>query len=217
MPTPVLFQDSGIDPFAINLELALSTDKEVMVYVHGTKVDFSNAVALTEVGHFSGRAFVGVAFAWPSHQNILSYLAGIDVRRALKSSSALQRTIKLLALHTDAERIHLLAYSAGGKIASKALHELGHTYADLDPQQRKEKLRIGSVVFAAADVDVDLFLEPIPAISELADQVVITVTDDDNALRAARTLFTGRFLSGGIARRGTDRRRVHCSGAPIKY
>jgi esterase/lipase superfamily enzyme len=74
---------------AINKELDKAVDKEIMVYVHGTKVDFANATILTaEVGHFAGRDFVGLAFAWPSHQNILYYLTGIDVRRALNSSSS---------------------------------------------------------------------------------------------------------------------------------
>ena len=100
---------------AINAELAQAVDKEVMVYVHGTKVDFANSVSLTaEVDHFAGRDFVGVAFAWPSHQNILSYLLGVDVRRALGSSVALRRLLVLLAEHTDAEHINVLSYSAGG-------------------------------------------------------------------------------------------------------
>jgi esterase/lipase superfamily enzyme len=62
---------------SINTELAQAVDKVIMVYVHGTKVDFANSIILTaEVDHFAGRDFVGVAFAWPSHQNILSYLLG---------------------------------------------------------------------------------------------------------------------------------------------
>jgi esterase/lipase superfamily enzyme len=65
-----LSQQKFID--AINKELDKAVDKEIMVYVHGTKVDFANAAILTaEVDHFAGRDFVGLAFAWPSHQNIL--------------------------------------------------------------------------------------------------------------------------------------------------
>ncbi len=68
---------------AINLELDKAQDKEIIVYVHGTKVDFANACELiAEVDHFAGRDFVGLAFSWPSHQNIASYLLGIDVDRA---------------------------------------------------------------------------------------------------------------------------------------
>ena len=76
---------------AINAELAIAVDKEIMVYVHGTKVDFTNATILTaEIDHFAGRDFVGLAYAWPSHQNILAYLTGADVSRALNSSRHLK-------------------------------------------------------------------------------------------------------------------------------
>ncbi|MCK5487568.1 MAG: alpha/beta hydrolase, partial [Desulfobacterales bacterium] len=178
-------------------ELAEAVDKEIIVYVHGTKVDFANSTILTaEIDYFAGRDFVGLAFAWPSHQNILFYLSGIDVRRALNSSAALQSLLVLLSEHTTAEHINILAYSAGGKVASKALYEMRQTFSDLDSSELRGKFRLGSMVFAAADVSVDVFLERIPAISELANQVVVTVTDDDNALKAAKLLMGGAFRAG---------------------
>jgi len=182
---------------AINTELDHAIDKEIMVYVHGTNVDFANAAILTaEVDHFAGRDFVGLAFAWPSHQNILYYLAGIDVRRALNSSSALKSVLFLLAEHTTAEHINILSYSAGGKVASKALFEMRHNFPELDPDELRDKFRIASVVFAAADVSIDVFFNRLPSISELVDQVVITVTDDDNALKAADKFMGGTFRVG---------------------
>jgi esterase/lipase superfamily enzyme len=51
-------------------------------------------------------------------------------------------------------------------------------------------------MFAAADVPINIFLERITAISSLADQVVITVTDDDNALIAARKYMGGAVRAG---------------------
>jgi len=184
---------------SINLELAEAIDKEIMIYVHGTKVDFANAVMLTaEIDHFTGRDFVTIAFAWPSHQNIFSYLTGTDVSRALDSSSALQYLLTLLSEYTIAEYINVLAYSAGGKVTSKALSELHQIYPELSLKKLKEKFRLGSVVFAAADVEVDVFLDRMTNISALADQVVITVTDNDNALKAAK-----RFM-GGMSRAGAS-------------
>lgn len=182
---------------AINRALDKATDKEIMVYVHGTKVDFANAAILTaEVVHFSGRDFVGLAFSWPSHQNILYYLAGVDVRRALNSSSALTSVLVFLSEHTKAEHINILAYSAGGKVVSKALNEMRHRFSALKPAELREKFRIASVVFAAADVSIDTFFDRLPSISELADQVVITVTDDDNALKAAERFMGGKIRVG---------------------
>jgi len=189
----------GLQAFVdlINEEISTAIDKEIMVYVHGTKVDFANSAILTaEIDHFAGRDFVGVAFAWPSHQNIAAYLTGIDVKRALASSAALQRLLVLLAKHTDAEHINILSYSAGAKVTSKALFELRQTYSGLSPDQLKEKFRLGAVVFAAADVSVDVFLARMPSISNLTNQVAITVTDNDNALLAAKR-FMGDAVRAG--------------------
>lgn len=181
----------------INADLAVAVDKEMMVYVHGTKVDFDNAVILaSEIDHFAGRDFASLAFAWPSHQNILSYLFRVDVHRAINSGKPLQELLLLLSEHTNAEHINILCYSAGGRVTSRALFEIRQRFSGADPKTLKEKLRLGAVVFAAADVEVDKFLERLPAISELSEQVVITISDDDNALKAARRFMGGRPRAG---------------------
>lgn len=184
---------------AINRELDRSQVREIMVYVHGTKVDFANAAILTaEVDHFAGRDFVGVAFAWPSHQNIFYYLAGVDVHRAVGSSDALQELLLLLAHHSKAERINLIAYSAGGKVATLALDGLRQKHPELSPARLRRKLRISSVVFAAIDVELHKLLDRLAGISEIAGQVVITVTDDDNALKAGKRFMGGEVRAGMV-------------------
>lgn len=178
---------------AINLELAKARDKEIIIYVHGAKVDFANACELTgEIVHFAGRDFIGLAYSWPSHQNILSYLLGTDVQRARESQAALASLIELLARHTAAERINLIAYSAGARVASLALHTLQQRHTTLTTAQLKERYRLGAVVFAAGDVPEELFEERLPAISQIAEQVLITISDRDEALQYAK-----RFMAGG--------------------
>jgi esterase/lipase superfamily enzyme len=177
---------------AINLALDKARDKEIIIYVHGAKVDFANACELTgELVHFAGRDFVGLAFDWPSHQNIASYLLGIDVNRARDSSQALAQLIELLARHTAAERINLIAYSAGGRVASLALQTFQNRHPDLNTAQLQARYRIGAVVFAAADVPEEVFEGRLPAISRVAEQVMITVSDQDEALDYAQRLMPG--------------------------
>ena len=181
----------------INAELEHHPQKEVMLYIHGTKTPFDLAVAMAgEIDHFAGKDFVGVVFAWPAHHNILYYVSRYDVRRAQHSGEALRDLIRLLAEETVAERINLLCWSAGGRVVSTALHDLRERHPELDGQALKERYRIGSVVFAAADVEIDRFLKRLPAASEIAQEVVITVTDDDVALKA------GKKFMGGPARMG---------------
>ncbi|HSC69162.1 MAG TPA: alpha/beta hydrolase [Cellvibrio sp.] len=175
----------------INTELADALDKEIMLYVHGTKAAFTNAAFIAaEMDHFSGRDFVSIFFSWPSHQNIFSYLVGTDVHRAKDASQSLSMFIEFLATHTTAKRINILSYSAGARTTSKAIYEMAQT------THARNTYKLGSVIYAAADVPIDTFLERLPASSALAEKVVLTVTDDDNVLRAAERFMRGRARAG---------------------
>jgi len=193
--SPALVLSPALQAFAdtINAELAQAADKEIMLYVHGTKNSFLNAVILTaELDHFAGRDFVSFAFAWPSHQNIFTYFFGIDVHRAWHSTLSLHTLIDFLARYTQVEHINLICYSAGGRVASKALFEMHRTHADLSVQELKKTFKLGTVLFAAADVPLEVFLKRLPAIAEMAQNVVVTVSDEDNVLQAA-----SEFMGGG--------------------
>lgn len=184
---------------AINLELSKSDDKELMVYVHGAKFDFFRSCALTaELDHFAGRDFVGIAFSWPSHQNILTYISGIDVHRARSSTHSFRSLIRFLSRSTVVQTINIVSYSAGGRLVSKALFEMRQLHNDMNPEELKDLYKLGAVIFAAADVSVDDFLYRLTGISELSRQVVVTVSDDDDALETAQVVM------GGEARIGTD-------------
>ncbi len=199
--SPLLALPSSLQKYVdeINAELARARDKEIILYVHGTKNSFADAVILTaELDYFAGRDFVSFSFAWPSHQNILTYLFGIDVKRALHSTLSLHTVLDFLARYTEAERINVICYSAGGRVTSEALFEMYKAHAGLTPEQMKQTFRLGTVVFAAADVPLDLFLERLPSIAAMAENVVVTVSDNDNVLRAA-----SKFM-GGAKRIGSE-------------
>jgi esterase/lipase superfamily enzyme len=193
---------AGLQPFFndINAQLAQSRDKTLMIYVHGTKVDFLNAVSLTaEIDHFTGRDYVTLAYDWPSHQNILDYVVGVDKQRAINASYQLKNTLILLAEHTDAHKINILCYSAGCRVSSRALQQLRLENAALDAAALKARYRIGTAVFAAADVELDRFLDRLGDIAAVADQAVITVSDADDVLDNARSVMGGAARIGSMA------------------
>jgi esterase/lipase superfamily enzyme len=61
-----------------------------------------------------------------------------------------------------------------------------------DARNLREKFRLGTVYYAAADVPGEDFLDALPALEDLANRVVVTVSSEDGALRMART-----FMGGG--------------------
>jgi len=175
----------------LNESIESAMDKDLLVYVHGAKVNFYNACAFAaQLDHFMGRAMTSLAFAWPTRQNIVAYGSGGDVRRAYRHAHALTRLLERLADETTARRIHLVAWSAGGRVVTEALAELHARHAETYPSLR-ERFRIGTVYLAAADVPGDQFLSALPKLDEVAYRIVVTNSDNDDALLLAK-----RFMGG---------------------
>jgi esterase/lipase superfamily enzyme len=180
----------------LNAAIEAARDDDLLIYVHGAKVNFYNANAFAaQLDHFMGRDMTSLAFSWPSRQNIIAYGTGGDVQRAYRAAPALASLLELLADESEARRIHIVCWSAGGRVVNAALRELHARYADTGEDLR-ERFRVGTVYFAAADVPGEEFLDALPALNEMAGRIVVTVSSEDNALRMARTFM------GGTARIG---------------
>jgi len=188
----------------INSSITQNKSKDLLIYVHGAKVNFYNACAFAaQLDHFMGREMASMAFSWPTRQNILSYGLGDDVNRAYTSAAALKTVLQELAVQTEAENIHILTWSAGGRLVTTALKQLREEHNELTPEQLRRKFRIGTVYFAAADVPTDEFVEGLPSLNAISSRVVVTASSNDGALKAASTLM------GGVRRIGlTDEKTV---------
>ena len=175
----------------MNAAIDSARDKDLLIYVHGAKVNFYNASAFAaQLDHFMGRDMTSLAFSWPTRQNIVAYGSGGDVQRAYRAAPALASLIEELAAGTDARRIHIVCWSAGGRVTTAALRQLYERYASEDVDLR-EKLRLGTVYYAAADVPAEEFLEALPAINAVSSRVVVTVSSRDDALTMAQTFMGG--------------------------
>lgn len=181
--------------------IADARDTDVLVYVHGAKVNFYNACAFAaQLDHFMGRDMTAVAFSWPTRQNLLAYALGSDRTRAYESAPALASLLELLATATDARRIHVLSWSAGGRVATRALASLRERHPDEPLEALRERLRLGTAYFAAGDVPTGEFLEALPVIHELVDRVVVTASSEDDALKSAIRFMGGH---GRIGQKGS--------------
>jgi esterase/lipase superfamily enzyme len=186
--------EAAIKAWAADVDQSLrrTATRDIVIYVHGAKVGFHHSCAFTaELDHFSGRDFTPVAFDWPTHQDIFSYIDRVDLDHARRSSSQLAETIRILADRTSVRRIHIVSWSAGARVHSRALAELaegGVTHA-------RKRYRLGVQTFAAGDVPVEDFLERLPAIHGLGDRVLVYMSDADGPLKwAARLMGGGRRL-----------------------
>ena len=155
---------------------------DVLIYVHGFKQTFETAVLdaahLSDAIKFRGRT---MAFSWPSKAGLFDY--AYDRDSAVFSRDDFEHLLSSIVSAPGASRVHIIAHSMGTMLALESLRQLYARYGDTVTG------RIGAVVFAAPDIDMDVFSSAIGRIVPLAGKITVVTSTNDRALA----------LSGGIA------------------
>lgn len=153
--------------------------KELTIYAHGANNTFYWSVSqAAQFQYFTGDNAVVVAFAWPSPGSIWGY--GRDKQRADDAAEDLAYLIEMLAAHSVASRINLLAYSAGGRVVGGALAELAKHHTSPD------ELRIGQVYLTQSDEPLIDFVNSLPTFFPLVEGLTVTAAAGDPVLSLAR-------------------------------
>lgn len=168
----------------LNEALERTLDKDLTIYVHGANNNFYRASAqAAQFHHFTGRNSVVLFYSWPSAASLLRY--AVDVNNAKRTVPVFARLLEILAQHSVARNIDILAYSAGAQVLSPALAVLREKYKDEDIDRLKKRLRLGEIYFAAPDVDFRVFLENLAAYIDLPSHVTLALNPDDSVLKFA--------------------------------
>jgi len=146
--------------------------------------------------HFEG---VIVVYSWPSRGSRWSYLA--DLKNADWTTPHLVDFLDTLASGANGAPIHLFAHSMGGRPMLSALHGLAVQRREGPPP------RFGQIIFAAPDVDAEVFRQLMPPVLALAERVTL-YTASDLALRISGWLLAhpraGDSGSGLVLVNGMD-------------
>jgi len=167
-----------------------TSGRDVLIYVHGFNTTFEmaalDAVRLSDGIRFQGETMV---FSWPSKANLLDY--GYDRESAMWSRDALTEVLDPLVASPTIGRVHIVSHSIGTMLTMEALRQLYARRADTAAD------KIGSVIFASPDIDVDVFSSSVERIGPLARKVTVIVATTDRALAVSG------WLAGGVSRVGT--------------
>ena len=162
---------------------------DVLIYVHGFKQTFETAALdaahLSDGIKFRGRTMV---FSWPSKAGLFDY--AYDRESAMWSRDDFERVLHSIVATPGAGRIHIVAHSMGTMLTLESLRQLHARYGDTVAD------RIGSVVFAAPDIDMDVFSSAINRIGPIARKITVIAATNDRALA-----LSGR-IAGGMTRVG---------------
>jgi esterase/lipase superfamily enzyme len=181
--------------------LALTRRKEVFVFVHGYNNTFaSGCFRASQIWHFTGRSGVPVLFSWPAGAGGLLRGYTRDRESGEFANPHLKMFIRDLASCPDVQKIHLLAHSRGTDILATALRELHSEYRGAK-QSTREQLKLGQLVLAAPDIDLDVFVERMGAdrVGYAPEQVTIYVSPNDKAIGMADWLFSSARRIGQLS------------------
>jgi esterase/lipase superfamily enzyme len=172
-----------------DLAAQASHGRDVLIYVHGYKQTFETAT-LDAARLSDGIVFRGdtLVFSWPSRAGLLDY--AYDRESAMWSRDALERVLDRLMANPGGGRIHIVAHSLGTMLTLESLRQLHARHGDAAAE------RIGAVVFAAPDIDMDSFSSSLPRIGALAGRITVIAASNDLALAVSRR------IAGGISRVG---------------
>jgi esterase/lipase superfamily enzyme len=162
---------------------------DVLIYVHGFNQTFEtaalDAARLSDAIKFRGRTMV---FSWPSKAGLFDY--AYDRDSAMFSRDDFERVLASIVSAPSPGRVHIVAHSMGTMLTLESLRQLYGRYGDTVTG------RIGAVVFAAPDIDMDVFSSAVSRIGPLAGKITVIASTNDRALA-----LSGR-LAGGMTRVG---------------
>ncbi|MCA6109572.1 alpha/beta hydrolase [Bradyrhizobium cenepequi] len=168
---------------------------DVLIYVHGFKQTFQTAAL--DAAHLSdGIKFRGqtMVFSWPSKAGLFDY--AYDRDSAMWSRDDFERVLQAVVTPPGASRVHIVAHSMGTMLALESLRQLHDRYGD------SVDGRIGAVVFASPDIDMDVFSSAINRIGPLARKITVITSTNDRALA-----LSGQ-IAGGMTRVGAAEKAV---------
>jgi esterase/lipase superfamily enzyme len=171
---------------------------DVLIYVHGFKQTFESAAL--DAAHLSdGIKFHGqtMMFSWPSKAGLFDY--AYDRDSAMWSRDEFERVLLSIVASPGAGRIHIVAHSMGTMLTLESLRQLHARYGDAAAQ------RIGAVVFAAPDIDMDVFSSAIDRIGPLARKITVIAATNDRALALSGQIAGGMTRVGAAEKAAIER------------
>lgn len=177
--------------------------RDLLLYIHGYRESFETAAAST-IDLSEGIKFPGATglFTWPSAASTLSYVA--DREAAMWSRDSLEDLLTAIAKTPSGGRIHIVAHSMGTLLTLETLRMLRASGGESAME------RIGAVVLAAPDIDIDLFARGLERLGPDAKKITVISSTNDRALAVSSR------LAGGIIRAGAaERERLEALGVRV--
>jgi len=194
------------DRFAkvINAKLNLSDKKDIYIYVHGFKVVYENPVLVSaELWHFLGYSGVFIAYAWPSTPSNLAYIKDSDTSAGFARNFRLM--LEFLAVRTEVENIHVIGYSNGTRLVTRAMEQLALINIGKSTEDLYRRYRIANVILVGSDLDRGVFGSYVAdGLLNVSKHLSIYMSNYDKALGISQFLTRRQRLGQMFGGRGGE-------------
>lgn len=158
-----------------------------LVFIHGYNTSFDKAVfRATQIAHDAGYPGTPVLFTWASAGSPIDYV--YDNNSATIARNALGDTLRLVA-SAGAKRIDVVAHSMGNWVTMEALRQAAAA------GDRDFGGRLGDVVLAAPDIDIDVFKSQLRDYGPPDKPFIVVTSANDRALNVSG-FIAGRSRAG---------------------
>ncbi|WP_086776009.1 alpha/beta hydrolase [Vibrio coralliirubri] len=169
--------------------VGVSSDNDLLIYVHGYNVTFSDAARRTAQMVYD-LSFDGAAvfYSWPSHGKMLKYTS--DEVNVQWTQANITAFLKDVVEKSDAENIYLIAHSMGNRALTRS-------YVDLMRSNPEFSGKVREVILAAPDIDADVFKRDIaPEMVKSNTPITLYASSEDIPLQVSREVHAGYPRAG---------------------
>jgi esterase/lipase superfamily enzyme len=164
---------------AVDDAVRRSASQSLVLFVHGYSNSFTRTCLMAaELQRLLGDQAAVLMFSWPSNGRPTDYVA--DQADLEWSVPLLSRLVQELGERLGPANVQLLAHSLGSRGTVFALQRLA---ADLPSRPL-----LGRLVFLAPDFDAQTFVELLPRLKPLADEITLYASSRDTPLRVSEEL-----------------------------
>jgi esterase/lipase superfamily enzyme len=156
--------------------LAVSTRREMLLFIHGFNNDFTDAATRTaQLAYDLGIDGAPVLFTWPAQRSSIPLPRDYtrDETNAEWSTPDLEQFIELVVGQVGANHIYVVAHSMGAKILLSALVSVA---------ARHNGVIFDELVLAAPDIDAETFTKTFENVGHLAQRTTLYTSNGDHAL-----------------------------------
>ena len=173
----------------LKTRVGVSSDNDLLIYVHGYNVTFSDAARRTAQMVYD-LSFDGAAvfYSWPSHGKMLKYTS--DEQNVQWAQANITEFMKDVVEKSDAENIYLIAHSMGNRALTRS-------YVDLMRSNPEFSVKVREVILAAPDIDSDVFKRDIaPEMVKSNTPITLYASSEDIPLKVSREVHAGYPRAG---------------------